>query len=90
MPKGCREANTLLWQISIIRESPLTEINLQCLLKWFCAFNIMEKSNASLEIWNSKASPDGKASMIHHLHSAKSITFPRKQQQQPTNKEKGK
>lgn len=41
MPKRYGEANTLVWQLSIIRESPLTEI-LQCLLKWLYAFNILQ------------------------------------------------
>mgnify|MGYP001858379410 FL=1 len=42
MPKRYREANTLQWQLSIIRESPLTETILWCLLKWLYAFNRLE------------------------------------------------
>lgn len=42
MPKRYREANTLQWQLSIIRESPLTQTILWCLLKWLYAFNRLE------------------------------------------------
>lgn len=51
------------------------------------------KTNESLEIWNSKTSPDGKASMIYQLLSGNKHYFfkeKKKTQKSKTNKQKNK